>query len=74
MSWVKITNGVVETQVPKQAFLDLYQRNGFKLVVDPTQTDKKAEGKPNDESRTSTSTRSKNENSEHLPVADKRRG
>ena len=39
MSWVKITNGVITTKVPKQSFVDLYQKNGFTVVVENNPTD-----------------------------------
>lgn len=79
MSWVKITNGVITTKVPKQSFVDLYQKNGFTVVVENNPTLAKSETKitqgvePNDKPRASTSTRSESKGATKLPVATKRR-
>ena len=79
MSWVKITNGVITTKVPKQSFVDLYQKNGFTVVVENNPTLAKSETKitqgvePNDMPRASTSARSESKGATKLPVATKRR-
>ena len=78
MSWVKITNGVITTKVPKQAFVDLYQKNGFTVVENNPTLAKSAtkitQGvEPNDKPRASTSTRSKSKGATKLPVVTKRR-
>lgn len=79
MSWVKITNGVITTKVPKQSFADLYQKNGFTVVVENNPTLAKSATKitqgvePNDKPRASTSTRSESKGATKLPVATKRR-
>lgn len=39
MSWVKVTNGTITVEIPYQAFIDLYKRNGFVVVANnPTQS------------------------------------
>lgn len=79
MSWVKITNGVITTKVPKQSFVDLYQKNGFTVVVENNPTLAKSATKitqgvePNDKPRASTSARSESKSATKLPVATKRR-
>ena len=79
MSWVKITNGVITTKVPKQSFGDLYQKNGFTVVVENNPTLAKSATKitqgvePNDKPRARTSTRSESKGATKLPVATKQR-
>ena len=78
MSWVKITNGVITTKVPKQSFVDLYQKNGFTVVVENNPTLAKSATKitqgvePNDKPRTSTSATSKIASNAKIPVVAKR--
>lgn len=36
MSWVKVKQGNVELLIPHQAFKDVYEKNGFVLVEQPT--------------------------------------
>lgn len=36
MSWVKVRQNNVELLIPHQAFKDVYEKNGFVLVEQPT--------------------------------------
>lgn len=79
MSWVTITNGVIKTKVPKQAFEDLYQKNGFSVVEDipthikPKEENAMLEGEQNDKPRASTRARNESKSANKLPVVTKQR-
>nr|DAE47563.1 MAG TPA: hypothetical protein [Caudoviricetes sp.] len=82
MSWVKVTNGKMTVEIPQQAFIDLYERNGYVIVSDevkstPTLNNAPKQDKENEKNELQLHTRRadtkhKTSSAKQVPVAHRK--